>query len=86
MRTRRRTVTFFNRFTLKGLDGEQQPGTYIVVTDEEEIPGLSFAAWRRVETTLRVPAIEFNTGTEQVVTIDPEDLAAALARDAGGPF
>jgi hypothetical protein len=82
MRVSRKTVTFAKCFSLKGLDGEQEPGTYIVVTEEERIPGLLFTAWRRVETTMRVPSVESAKAYEQVVTIDPEELTEALARDA----
>ena len=82
MRTTRRTVTFDHPFTLPGIDGEQPPGSYIVATDEEEIPGLSFTSWRRIETSLRLPAVGRNSGLEQVNTINPRDLEAALTRDS----
>jgi hypothetical protein len=75
-------ITFHFPFALGGLDGEQPAGTYMVLTEEEEIPGLSFIAWRRVATQIYLPAIGLETGQEQVVTIDPKDLAAARQRDA----
>lgn len=81
MRTTCKTVTFEKPFSIKGVDGVQPSGTYNVVTEEEEIPGILFTAWRRVETTLRLPALDRNTGDEQVVAINPQDLAAALSRD-----
>jgi hypothetical protein len=85
MRTSRKAVTFLRSFILKDVDGDQPPGTYVVVTDEEPIPGLLFTGWRRVMTTLRLPAIGVDTGQEQVVTIDPHDLATALTNDAKAP-
>ena len=85
MRSTRKMVTFQMPFSLRGVDGIQPPGTYAVVTDEEEIPGLSFAAWRRVETCLRLPRVDVNTGQEQMISISPRDLAAALAKDDGAP-
>lgn len=54
----------------------------MVETDEELIPGLSFLAYRRIRTTIVIP---FDAGmhtARQVAEIDPDDLAAALARDA----
>ena len=44
-RTSREAVTFARPFTLRGIDGEQPAGTYLVETDAELIPGLSFIAW-----------------------------------------
>ena len=66
---------------LRGLDGVQPPGTYMVVTEEEEIPGLSFQAWRRVSTQIHLPAMGVQSAQEQVTTIEPQDLAHARARD-----
>lgn len=84
MRTTRKTVTFQKPFNFAGLDGVQPPGTYTVVTEEEQLPDLSFSSWHRVETTLRLPAIERDTGLEQVIAINPRDLAAAVVRDGEG--
>lgn len=82
MRSSRDMITFHHPFTMRGLDAEQPAGTYMVLTEEEEIPGLSFLAWRRVATQIYLPAIGVETGKEQVVTIDPTDLADARKRDA----
>lgn len=81
MRSSRDMITFHHPFTLAGLDAEQPAGTYMVLTEEEEIPGLSFIAWRRVATQIYLPAIGLEAGQEQVVTIDPRDLAEARRRD-----
>ncbi|MBI2718230.1 MAG: hypothetical protein HY245_13610 [Rhizobiales bacterium] len=81
MRTSRKTVTFDKPFKFAGLDGPQPAGAYIVVTEEEPIPGLSFESWRRVKTSLRLPAIGRDTGWEQAITINPQDLADALTKD-----
>ena len=82
MRTSHKTVTFQRPFTIAGVDGIQPAGTYAVVTEEEEVPGISFTAWRRVETTLRLPALDFPSGQEQVIAINPQALAKALAADS----
>lgn len=85
-RTSTRTVTFGEPFTLSGLEGEQPAGTYTVETDEELIPSLSFTAYRRTATWLRLPrrreGAEPSAGFSEVVAIDPVELDRALARDA----
>ena len=45
------TVTFLNPNHLEGA-GDFPAGTYSVETMEEQIPGLSFLAYRRVHTTI----------------------------------
>ena len=75
MRTTDQTVTFQRPFLLKGVDRELPPADYRVVTEEELIEGLSFAAYRRVSTVIFVPA-PYGGGIE-MVTIDPSDLDAA---------
>jgi hypothetical protein len=75
------TVTFKHPFILAGLDGPQPAGTYSLETTEEDIPDVSFAAFRRTSTLLRLPAIARAGGTSEVVPVDPEELSAALAAD-----
>lgn len=84
MRSTRDIITFDHPFILAGLDGPQPSGSYMVITEEEEIPGLSFIAWRRVATQIYLPAIGMASGKEQVVTIDPQDLMKARKRDNEG--
>ena len=50
MRTTETTITFRCPFTLSALDKVEPAGTYRVVTEEEEIGGLSFVAFRRTAT------------------------------------
>ncbi len=83
-RTSRKTVTFTRSFSLRGIDGVQPPGTYTVETDEELIEGLSFPAYRRVATVMFLPPQPGGTIMGQIATIDPLELEAARARDAGG--
>jgi hypothetical protein len=82
MRSRRETITFKHPFLLKGIDRLLPPGPYEVVTDEEMIEGLSFAAFRRVATTITVPAAPPRTLTIERITISPDDLADAQRIDA----
>jgi hypothetical protein len=76
-----KSVVFGQPFTLKGVDRILPAGSYKVVTDEELIEGLSFPAYRRVSTMIFVPAESGNARSVEMVTIDPEDLKAAQARD-----
>jgi hypothetical protein len=80
-RTQRKTITFDRPFLLKSMDRVLPPGNYVVVTDEELVEGLSFPVYRRVSTTMMVPA-ENRPSSVEMLTIDPRDLDAAQARDA----
>lgn len=82
VRTTEAMVTFDHPFRITALDRPQPAGTYRVVTDEEEIIGLSFLAFRRTATMLHVPAIEISKTARQVVTIEPEELDAILEADS----
>src|SRR3990167_2305228 len=81
-RTTETTVTSRRPFTLTSLDALQPAGTYRLVIDEEEIPGPSFTAFQRTATMLHLPAISVVTGRNEVVPVDPADLATALDADA----
>ena len=72
--TRIDTVSFRSPFTLPGLDKTYPAGTYEVATDEEQLD-LSFAAFRRIETRIRLPS-----GAETIYCpIAPADLERILA-------
>lgn len=81
MRTTSRTVTFTHPFVLSGIVEEQPAGTYTVETDEELIGNGSLTAYRRISTLIRLPGRPGSLVLEQVVDLDPAELAAALARD-----
>ncbi len=86
MRSTETTVTFRRPFTLLALDGSQPAGTYRLVTDEEEILGLSFLAYQRAATMLHIPALSLpDAGLQRIVVVDPVELAAALDADAQAP-
>jgi hypothetical protein len=85
MRSRRETITFKHPFQIKGIDRLLPPGAYEVITDEEMIEGLSFAAFRRVATTIIVPAAPPRTLTMERISISPVDLAEAQRIDARAP-
>ncbi len=80
-RTRRETVTFRRPFSLQGVGRMLPAGKYDVATDEELIEGLSYPVYRRIATTMLVPAPSFQ-GSVEMLTVDPLDLAAAKDGDA----
>jgi hypothetical protein len=51
------------------------------VVDEDEIPGLSFLAFKRTATVLHTPALSSSRGTNQAYVVDAKELAAALEDD-----
>jgi hypothetical protein len=50
--------------------------------DEEEIPAVSFLAYRQTATMLHTPALS-SSGSPQVFTMSSGELASALEADAG---
>jgi hypothetical protein len=80
LRTSRREVTFHRPFALKGVDETLPAGTYVIESDEELLEELSFTAYQRIATTLRVP-IGSGGNSYQMIRIDPADLKAAEERD-----
>ncbi|MFA5120026.1 hypothetical protein [Zavarzinia sp.] len=84
-RTTESSVTFTRPFTLTALEGLYPAGTYRLVTDEEQILGVSFVAFQRIATMLHVPALSVTSRARQVVTVDPTELASALEADSQIP-
>jgi hypothetical protein len=84
MRSRRETVTFQHPFRIKGIDRLLPPGGYEVITDEEMIEGLSFAAFRRVATMIMVPAAPRGL-TMEMISISSIALSDAQRVDASAP-
>ena len=81
-RTIEKTVTFEKPFVLGDLNIWLPAGDYVVETDEELIPGLSFTAYQRVLTVFHIPAKPGEGGMGRAMSIAPEELDAALKRDA----
>lgn len=81
IRTRETTVTFDHPFRLGDADAPLPAGTYRVVTDEEQLLGVSFVAYRRVASMLHTPAISAPQGRSARLDIDPVELEAALLKD-----
>ena len=83
-RTTRMSVAFSRPFSLPDLDGIQPAGTYRIQTVDVTLDNLSFLAYRRVSTTIELPAVGTAGSRRQVVTIDPLELDAALESDPAG--
>ena len=81
VRTTESTVTFAHPFVLASHDAPLPAGTYRLTTDEEEIIGLSFLAFRRTATLLHLPAIAATTAARQMVMVAPDVLDAMLEAD-----
>jgi hypothetical protein len=74
-------VTFGRPFVLGGFDEELPAGAYSVETDEALLEGISFPAYRRISTLIRLHAKSVSPGFTRALTIDPNELDAALERD-----
>jgi hypothetical protein len=75
------TLTFSKAFALSEVDRALPAGRYRVVVDEEDIPGLSFLAFRRTATMLHIPALSAPGGPNEMFLINPDELAAAFEAD-----
>lgn len=85
IRTTNKTVVFHHPFVLSDLDEVQPAGAYQVETDDEQIEDVSFLAFRRISTLIHLHPTREQPGITQTMTIDPNELERALARDSD-PF
>ena len=83
-RTTESEITFCHPFVLTSLVMPLDPGTYRLVVDEELIEGLSFAAYKRTGTHLEIPAVGIDIGSRQLLKVHPQELQAAMHKDAEG--
>jgi hypothetical protein len=82
IRTSETTVTFKQSFSLGAMDRPQPAGTYRLVMDDDEVPGVSFVALRRIATFLHTPALSAAVqGKSEVFHVSANELAAALDDD-----
>lgn len=82
VRTRKEIVSFDRPFALNGLDGLRPAGSYEVEIDEQLVEGVSFPAYRRLATWIRLPTKPGYPGVTEILNVDPGELDAALIRDA----
>jgi hypothetical protein len=81
-RTTLSKITFLRPFSLSDVEGVQPAGTYTVETIDATLDDLSFVAYRRVSTSIMLPAVGEVARQRQVIFIDPLELEAAVKRDA----
>ncbi len=81
IRTSKKTVIFRRPFVLGGFDEVLPAGAYSVETDEEPLDSVLFPAYRRILTVMRLHPKPTHPGFTQTLTIDPNELEAALKRD-----
>src|SRR5439155_20226398 len=84
-RSRRETITFRHPFRIKGIDRLLPAGGYEVITDEEMIEGLSFAAFRRVATMIMIPADAPRSSMMDMISMSSIDLSDAQRIAASAP-
>lgn len=82
IRSRREAVTFKHPFWIRGVDRLLPAGAYDVITDEEMIEGLSFAAFRRVATMIVVPTAASRGLAMEMISIGSVELSDAQRVDA----
>jgi hypothetical protein len=85
MRSTTATVTFRSSFRLPGHDRDFSSGSYDVLREDERLDGLTFEAFRRVATYLRVWGRGVQAGQTELLPITEKDLDAALLADRGLP-
>ena len=78
VRTTRMTVTFKRAFAVSGMDEMQPAGTYAIEIDEEPLEGVSFPAYRRIATSILLPAQPGSSIRGQIAQMDPGEVDAAL--------
>ena len=79
-RTTLSLIRFSRPFTLSGIEGTQPAGAYTVETEEEELQGLSFAAYRRLRTVIMLPPERGSMMLAQAVSNRPSQLDAAMGQ------
>ena len=77
-RTTVANVTFTRPFKLANMEGAYPPGVYEIEMDDEVLDTVSRLAYRRTATRIRLNS----PGVHQLLTIDQQDLEAALNDDA----
>ncbi len=82
-RTTTRYVEMAEAFSLAGCAQSLAPGTYTVETDEVLMEGLSFSAYRRVQTFIHLDRHAGRPGAGRVVSVSGEELDEAIRRGAG---
>jgi len=70
-------ISIHRPFAVPGVDGLQPAGEYAIETEEELLEPLSFAAWHRLSTHIRLTS---NRG-DSLVPIEPADIRAIIGHN-----
>ena len=81
IRTTQEAMVFRHPLLMRYFDQTLPAGTYQVVTEEEQLEGISFLAYRPLQTYIYRQSSPSQTGLAPTYVVDPDDLAAALIRD-----
>ena len=73
-RVTRQFVTIPAPFQLKGMEQERPAGVYEITTTEEAIGDFMFEAYRRISTTIYLPARAGDYGMGLIIETDPAEL------------
>ena len=74
-------IQFTHPFFLNALTRPLAAGTYRLTVVEELIEGLSFAAYRKIDARLEVPAVDIPTGKRQYLQVTAGEIETAHTKD-----
>jgi len=81
IRTRSKLVIFKHHFNIGALPEQQPAGSYQVDTDEKLIEGLSFVAYKRIQTIIHLHSKNKLESLTRALTISAKDLEVALQKN-----
>ena len=70
-------MMFDRPFRLAGIDKPFPAGTYDFATEEEQLDGASFPAFRRLQTYVTRRATHCSSGAETAIVVDLDELTRA---------
>ncbi len=79
-RTKHRTLHFDRPFTLRGVEETIAAGDYEIDDEEVLIEGLSWVAYRRIATFIKLPATVENQFRMRLIQLESDELACLVAR------
>lgn len=77
-------VMFLHPFCLTSMAEPVPAGVYRIITEQEELSGMSFIAYRTVAAFLQLPALGQWSAQVRQVPISLDELATSLAADRAG--
>lgn len=85
VRTQKKTVTFKKPFLLKYIGRTMPAGEYVILTEEELLEGLSFYAYRKLQTYIYQQLGSDQNELSELYVVDPDELEEAIQRDGATP-